>query len=67
MWVNETLTLELIFVTLSENSSFTKNEIYVFKNAPVSCTNTHHVTNLVNHGDVKNTKSWNLENRTKRL
>ena len=55
--MNETLTLELIFVTLSENSSFTKNEIYVFKNAPVSCTNTHHVTNLVNHGDVKNTKS----------
>ena len=26
---------------------------------PISCTNTHHdVTNLVNHGMVKNTKTW---------
>ena len=25
---------------------------------PVSCTNTHHVTDLVNHGMVKNTKTW---------
>ena len=25
---------------------------------PVSCTNTHDVTNLLNHGMVKNTKTW---------
>ena len=26
---------------------------------PVSCTNTHHdVTDLINHGMVKNTKTW---------
>ena len=30
----------------------------IFKNAPVSCTNTHHeVRDLVNHRMIKNTKT----------
>ena len=33
---------------------------------PVSCTNTHHdVTDLVNHGMVKNTKTWLFWERNK--
>ena len=34
---------------------------------PGSCTNTHHgITDLVNHGMVKNTKTWiSLESETK--
>ena len=32
---------------------------------PVSCTNTHHeITDLVNHGMVKNTKTESTENGT---
>ena len=32
---------------------------------PVSCTDAHHdITDLVNHGMVENTKTWNLENGT---
>ena len=31
----------------------------IFKMHPVLCTNTHHdITDLVNHGMVKNTKTW---------
>ena len=31
----------------------------ILKMHPVSCTNTHHdVTDFVNHGMVKNTKTW---------
>ena len=35
------------------------------KMRPVSCTNTHHdMTDLVNHGMVKNTKTWTSWERT---